>query len=498
MDMEDYVAIKTLKKRNPQIGSRKIAELFGVSRNTVRKALRSEMLPEYDRSPKVNVHVEPFMDYIYEQLIVKNLLGSRVLKDMISKGYKGSSSAFYRYIAKIKKPVQRTFKPYETLPGEQSQFDWSTYTVIISGDLVRIYVFCFILGYSRYRVYEVSLSQTGSSTYEAMEDSIRQIGGITQRVQTDNAGCFVLECSRDGVEWNPRYLNLCGHYAFKPSHSLPRHPWSKGKVESPFYYLENHFIKDNNFSDFNDLKAKLKQFQDEVNNRIHDTTQQPPIVLFENEKSFLTALPDTRFVDIKEQVRKVTSDCLISFDGNRYSVPHQFACREVWIRVSKGCILEIYSSKNLLIASHNISTHKKAVIIEDSHYVNHKIERGNWKRLSETFLRLFPSYDWFLDKLKTQKRINPSYHLTQIIDIAKFYSVDDLIYSFNVCNNYNVFSYSFIKGVLENNKSASVDVSRLSGYLSPLSNTKNIKRPLSEYNDFLNNSVLNLPVENIL
>lgn len=496
--MEEHVTIRTLKQRNPKLGSRKIAELLGVSRNTVKKALKSENVPEYKRQPKINLHLEPFKDYIYEQLIVKKLLGSRVLSDMKSKGYNGSESAFYRYIAKIMKPVKRTYERYETVPGEQSQFDWSPYTVIISGLLTKIYVFCFILGYSRYRVYEVSISQTGGSTYEAMENSIRHIGGITQRVQTDNAACFIISSTREQIEWNPRYMNFSSHYAFHPSRSLPRHPWSKGKVENPFYYFENHFIKDNNFIDFEDLNVKLKLFQDEVNNKIHETTQQKPFELFEQEKPYLTTLPDSRFVDIHEQVRKVTSDCLFSFDGNRYSVPHQFACREVWIKVSKGCTLEVYSAKNILIASHVITSKKHTVIIDKSHFLNHKIERGNWNRLAEMFLDLFPHHGWFLDKLKIQKRINPSYHLTQILDISKFYSVDDLIYAFDICNKYNSFSYVFIKASLENNKSILDNIDCSNSNLSIFNNSINIKRSLSEYDDFIkttNESALNSVVE---
>ena len=37
--MEDWVSIKNLKTKNPKLGTRKIADLLGVSRNTVKKAL---------------------------------------------------------------------------------------------------------------------------------------------------------------------------------------------------------------------------------------------------------------------------------------------------------------------------------------------------------------------------------------------------------------------------------------------------------------------------
>ena len=42
ISMENWVSIKNIRAVNPKIGTRKIAELLGVSRNTVKKALASE------------------------------------------------------------------------------------------------------------------------------------------------------------------------------------------------------------------------------------------------------------------------------------------------------------------------------------------------------------------------------------------------------------------------------------------------------------------------
>jgi transposase len=171
LTMEDWVTIRNLKKRNPKLGSREIAKLMGISRNTVRSALRSEGGPQYDRQVKVNGDIAPFREYIYEKIFVKKLRGSYVLESIQSKGYKGSQSAFYRYLAKLRAVAKRTYKPYETGPGEQAQFDWSPYTVMITGRLVKIYIYCYILSFSRYRIYNVSLSDTQGSVFEAFENS---------------------------------------------------------------------------------------------------------------------------------------------------------------------------------------------------------------------------------------------------------------------------------------------------------------------------------------
>jgi len=495
ISMEDWITIKNLKKRNSNLGTRAIAKLLGISRNTVKNALNEVQAPKYEREKEINPDIEPYVDYIYERFINKHLLGSCVLDEIKSKGYKGSKSAYYRYISNLKQPEVKTFQPYETQPGEQAQFDWSEYTIKMGEVLTRIYIFSCILGFSRYRVYEASLSQTQGSVFEAIENSLILFGGVTEKMQTDNAKCFVKNASNSNFKWNSRYLAFCGYYGVKPARSLPGHPWSKGKVERPFDYIEEHFIKTREFSGFEDFLQKLKTFQDEVNNRIHSTTKQTPADLFEKEKHSLTELPKERYVDVKEQVRKATADCLISFAGSRYSVPYQFALREVWLRVSKGYLLEIFSSQNIMIARHELSLIKGKAIINLEHYKNHHIERGNWKRLEDMFLTSFPEESWFLEKLKTQKRINPIYHLTRITETIKFYNKDDCLRAFTAAKNYNIYTYIFIKGYLENNSTVKQIEPKVINPLilkTMVSESRDIKRPLKYYKIIMQEEVRNI------
>jgi transposase len=432
--MEDWITIRNMKKRNPGMGTRKIAKKLGLSRNTVKNALKSENPPEYKRETYINPELEPFHDFILEKYFVKKLKGSRVLNELWSKGCKVSGSAFYRYIQQYKPEFSRSFMRYETKPGEQGQFDWSPYTVMIGGKPIKIQVFCFILGCSRYRAYMYSLSQTQSSVFEALEEGLTRIGGVPERIQTDNHATLYIAKKK---EWNPRYLQFASHYGFQPSRSEVRHPWSKGKVENPFSYLENHFIADNKFESFEDFYSKLLDFEKQVNNRIHTTTKKTPVELFNVEVAELSPLPNNRFIGISEELRKVSSDCLISVDGNRYSVPHIFAGREVWIRISQGRILEIYSQSNKLIAKYTMEkTDKGKIFINKEH---------------------FQGYRGFINKLKAQKRINPSRHLTIIIEAAKHFSQKDIENVIQLCNKYNVYrSDLFVDLLYQNSEPVSI------------------------------------------
>ena len=124
--VDDWGTIRNLKKKNPNIGTRELARLLGISRNTVKKALSSDTEPQYNRGEKkINEAVIPFVDFIKESFLKKNLKASRILKDIKYKGYSGSQYALYAYIKGFLKPIQddvsksspNAFMRYETLAG---------------------------------------------------------------------------------------------------------------------------------------------------------------------------------------------------------------------------------------------------------------------------------------------------------------------------------------------------------------------------------------------
>jgi transposase len=477
--MEDWLVIKNLKAKNPAKSNREIARDLGISHNTVKAALKRNETPEYRRNGSSKSELEKFHEVIFEMLNVKKFKGSRIFNELKSKGYRGGRTSMYDYLSKIQIKAHKFFTPYETAPGEQSQFDWSPYTVQIEGNFTNIFVYSYINSFSRYQILEVSLSQNQGAIFEALENSIIESGGVCQRLQTDNAKSFVTNASRNNFTWNQRYITLCAHYGLTPTRSLPGHPWSKGKVEKPFSYLETHFIAGSSFEDFPDLQNKLKNFQEENNRRIHSVTKSAAVDLFEHEKLSLLKLPLTRYVGVKEENRKVSHDCLLSYNGCRYSVPWMFAAKWVWIKISKGYYLQVYSQANKLICSHKLSLKKGTVVIDQNHYKSYKSLAGSFEVLKVKFLECFPNQEMFVEKLKAQKRMNVNNQLHQILSLSKLYMKEDFMEAINKCLEYNVFNHSFICGYLEKNHKKSF---RIEPVVIKLELPKeNVKRDLSQY-----------------
>jgi len=77
--MEDWVTIRNIKAKNPKFGTRRIAEILGISRNTVKKALQSDKGPRYQRKETINESITPFEEFIETSYLIKNLKVSRIL-----------------------------------------------------------------------------------------------------------------------------------------------------------------------------------------------------------------------------------------------------------------------------------------------------------------------------------------------------------------------------------------------------------------------------------
>ena len=380
-----------------------------------------------------------------------HFIGSRILKELQKRGYDGSQMAFYRFLKKIKTEEGRTKAciRYETLPGEQGQFDWSPYTVPIGGCLIRVVVFRFILSFSRKRCHYASLNGSQASAFEGIEHGLWKFGGAPKELVVDNDHAFVINARPAHFQWNPRFLELCGHYSMRPIACRVGNPKAKGKVERPFRDLEEQFIKGGSFDSFEHFCQELERFDEEVNSRIHQTTQERPIDRFEQEKEHLTPLPSGRFVSTREQLRHVNFDGVLSFGGSRYTVPSEYAGKDVWVRTSQGRYLDVCDQQGRLIWRHTLSQKKGATILVEEHYARLKKNFRTRAVLEQEFLEKFPEEKEFLDKLYAQQKLNPVFHLKPIVELAAIYSRESLTHAFALAREYNPFSCHFIRGLLE-------------------------------------------------
>ena len=459
LSVEAWTTIRYLSAQG--VGIRAICRELGVSRKAVRRALRTEGVPRYRRAPRPNQKLQPFEAQIRELYFRQHLIGSRIIREVRAAGYGGSVSALYGYLRSLRAavPSGKTTERYETAPGQQGQFDWSPYTVELGGELTRVVVYGMVLGYSRRKHYTASLDETQPSIFEAVEACLRHFGGAPKELLVDNAKAFVVDANPAHFRWNPQFLELCGHYRLKPRACQPYRAQTKGKVERPFFYLEEQFIKGRNFSSFQHFLQELAAFErDDLDQRVHGTTGERPLDRFAAERLHLTPVPEQRFVGTLALSRKVSWDCLVSYRGSRYSVPATQAGKLVWLLPSRGTHLLVLDARRAVLVEHRLSPTKGTITMVEEHYASlRRTGAKTYVVLAEQFLARFPEQAAFLDGLLAQHKLNPASHLRPIMELATLYEPAALERSFAVAHEYATYSHGFVRGVLENADRQAID-----------------------------------------
>ncbi|HEY1089896.1 MAG TPA: IS21 family transposase, partial [Burkholderiaceae bacterium] len=184
-----------------QLSIREIAKRTGLSRNTIRKYLRSDdKEPSYAKRESVS-RLDPFADKLAQWLKTeagKNRKQRRTLKQMHAElmelGFDGSYNrvaAFAREWALKRQEEQKTtgrgtFVPLVFEPGEAFQFDWSEDWAVIAGERTKLQVAHFKLSHSRAFYIRAYLLQTHEMLFDAHNHAFRVFGGVPKRGIYDN------------------------------------------------------------------------------------------------------------------------------------------------------------------------------------------------------------------------------------------------------------------------------------------------------------------------
>jgi transposase len=445
INLEEWVMIKHMHKQG--VPKARIARELGLDPRTVDRAINSDEHPERKEPSKSSI-LDPYKDYIRQRLDRYDLTGTRILREIQERGYPGSYTIVKDFVREVKgaKP-KPAFVRYETDPGEQAQVDWSNFGWMeCYGKRKRLWCFSMVLGYSRTLYIEFTHSQNLVLLGQAHMNAFRYFGGVTDTILYDNMTTVVL--SREGkiIHWNPHFMDFASYYGFVPKVCKPRRKETKGKVERPYSYIRSSFFVGTEFSDLADLNEKRWNWLDTVANvRVHGTTQAIPFDRLKSEN--LNPLRDGDYVLEHSEMRKSHKDCYISFEGSRYSVPYQYSCRDLAVKL-RGEDLRIFYGHEL-IATHRMSYQKGQMITDPEHFrgIPRPAYPSGVRAVREVFLVQFPNANPFLDGLVKAKYGNARYHMLQILNLLEDYPREVIESAIERATVYGAFQCSAIRNI---------------------------------------------------
>jgi len=205
---------------------KEIARDLNVSRNTVRKVLRSgETSFSYEREvqprPKLGrwkAEIDRLLTTNVESTARERLTLIRIFEELRALGYDGGYDAVRRYARTWSRAhagqTAEAYVPLSFAPGEAYQFDWSHEVVLMSGVTVTVKVAHVRLCHSRMLFARAYPRETQEMVFDAHERAFGFFRGACTRGIYDNMKTAVetIFVGKDR-QYNRRFLQMCAHHS---------------------------------------------------------------------------------------------------------------------------------------------------------------------------------------------------------------------------------------------------------------------------------------------
>jgi transposase len=297
---EEAVEIRVLSRQGKSI--REIARMLAVSRNTVRRYLRHEGLPRYQRRARPS-KLDEYKHYLRERVKAAApewIPATVLLRELRALGYVGGYSILKDHLATLRPVIEpEPLIRFETEPGRQMQCDFAT----IRRGQERLAVFIATLCWSRAAYVEFVTDERLATLLGCHERAFDFFGGVPREILYDNMRTVVTDRDRYGPglhRYNRTFLDFAHHYGFLPRLCRPYRAQTKGKVERFIGYLRKSFYiplasqlsPERLKVDRDTANVRVGSWLREVANaRVHATTGEIPLVRLELERERLQPPP---------------------------------------------------------------------------------------------------------------------------------------------------------------------------------------------------------------
>jgi transposase len=314
---------------------REIARTLHLSRNTVRRILRSgETAFSYEREVQPRPKLGAWADEL-DRLLSANAKAStrerltliRVYEELRALGYEGGYDAVRRHARRwgeqLASATAEAYIPLTFAPGEAYQFDWSHEIVVMDGVTTKVKVAHVRLCHSRMMFVRAYPRETQEMVFDAHERGFAFFKGACRRGIYDNMKTAVetVFVGKDR-QYNRRFLQMCSHHLVEPVACTPAAGWEKGQVENQVGLVRERFFTPRlKVKSYGELNAWLVD-KCIVWAKAHAHAEQSEKTIwevFEEERPRLIGYGG-RFDGFHALPASVSKTCLVRFDNNRYSV----------------------------------------------------------------------------------------------------------------------------------------------------------------------------------
>jgi transposase len=377
--VEQWAEIRRLH-RVERLSIREISRRTGLHRKTVRRALAASAPPRYARAPVAVSKVEPFKEWICEQLASDPRIQSQRLREMAGEiGYEGGKSIFDEYVREVRPRfvAVRTFQRTIYRPGELVQCDlWEPRELIAvgHGQQRRGWVVTCEVCWSRAIAGTLIFSKEAADILWGLGRNLQRLGALPEKLVWDRESAIAA-----GGRPTSAFAAFCGALEVGWVILEARDPQAKGALERSHRFMRSNFEPGRVFANHLDFQDRLDAWCEKANGRVHRTTRAVPAERLIEEQARMRALPTAGMPDVdRRQVVRVPAQPLVRVDRNDYSIDPRFAGRRVELRVSQTEVMAVVSDTGELAARHRRVFAGGLTVTDPAHQT--ELERQRQKR----------------------------------------------------------------------------------------------------------------------
>lgn len=318
---------------------REIARDTGHSKNTVKKALRSQLVGYQSRTRQPYPVLGPYLDIIDKWLKAdkenpkKQRHTARRIYHRLQyeHDYQGSEGTIRHYVrdAKIRLGLKtdNVFIPSDPKPGREAEIDWGNCHAILADEPVMLKLFCMRSKGSGKHFVQCYPCERQQALLEGHIQAFAFFNGIFSTLIYDNLTTAVEKVFRGKKRrLQEGFDKFKAYYNFTPRFCNIAKGNEKGGVEGLVGYARRNYMvpvpKANTLAELNNrlLEQCMAFGQHRIAGRSETVNE-----LFEQEKKHLIPLPQIPHENVDTSSGKVDKYSTMTIDKNRYSVPTTYA-----------------------------------------------------------------------------------------------------------------------------------------------------------------------------
>jgi len=307
-----------------------------------------------------------------------------------------------------------------------------------------------VLCYSRMMYVEFTVLQSMEHFLACHQNAFNFFGAVPENIMVDNLKSAVIQrLIGQAPVFNPRYLDFANHHGFKIKACGVGKGNEKGRVENAVGYVKKNFLGGLDIPDFSVVNPAARQWMETIANvRVHGATHKKPVELFKVDRPAMHALPAAPYEVAVSRMVRATNRFRVNLDGNRYSVPAEYAGQRLTLKAYPDRLCIYHNTK--LIAQHPRRYDRN----QDFEHPDHprlllaQRRAAKEQRLLMRFLTLSPKAEIYYQQLQ-QRRMNPRHHIRQIVALSEIYSREKTARAIEDAFTFQAFSCEYIANILE-------------------------------------------------